>query len=112
VSARKFSNLMPFGCWWFLNNSSLVTRITRMRLEMLAATFVAQHSDARVLEQLGYKWREARRAVGEALAEVLEPVSAASREIRSGGLADTADRLLRGNFESFCHDHEPVSAVS
>ena len=22
VAARKFSNLMPFGCWWFLNNPS------------------------------------------------------------------------------------------
>jgi len=20
VAARKFGNLMPFGCWWFLNN--------------------------------------------------------------------------------------------
>src|SRR5262245_22811685 len=24
VVARKFSNLMPFGCWWFLNNPSIV----------------------------------------------------------------------------------------
>src|SRR5207249_1845357 len=26
VYARKFSNLMPFGCWWFLNNPSIVKR--------------------------------------------------------------------------------------
>ena len=24
VAARKFANLMPFGCWWFLNNPSIV----------------------------------------------------------------------------------------
>ena len=29
VYARKFSNLMPFGCWWFLNNPSIVEEITR-----------------------------------------------------------------------------------
>ena len=29
VAARKFSNLMPFGCWWFLNNPSIVSEITR-----------------------------------------------------------------------------------
>src|SRR5206468_3570348 len=23
VAARKFGNLMPFGCWWFVNNPSL-----------------------------------------------------------------------------------------
>jgi hypothetical protein len=26
---------MPFGCWWFLNNPSLVEEITRERIEML-----------------------------------------------------------------------------
>jgi hypothetical protein len=29
VYARKFSNLMPFGCWWFMNNPSIVEEITR-----------------------------------------------------------------------------------
>ncbi|MBV9926765.1 MAG: glucuronate isomerase, partial [Acidobacteria bacterium] len=54
VSARKFSNLMPFGCWWFLNNPSIIKEITAERLELLGASFVAQHSDARILEQLIY----------------------------------------------------------
>ena len=26
--ARKFANLMPFGCWWFLNNPSIIAEIT------------------------------------------------------------------------------------
>src|SRR5438552_7922824 len=55
VSARKFDNLMPFGCWWFLNNPSIVSEITRERLELLGSSFIPQHSDARVLEQLIYK---------------------------------------------------------
>src|SRR5207248_4150352 len=55
VSARKFNNLMPFGCWWFLNNPSIVSEITRERLELLGSSFIPQHSDASVLEQLIYK---------------------------------------------------------
>jgi hypothetical protein len=31
VAARKFRNLLVFGCWWFLNNPSLVEEVTRMR---------------------------------------------------------------------------------
>ena len=64
VYARKFANLMPFGCWWFLNNPSIVEEITRERLEMLGATFIPQHSDARVLEQVIYKWRNTRADPG------------------------------------------------
>ena len=26
VYTRKFANLMPFGCWWFLNNPSIVRK--------------------------------------------------------------------------------------
>ncbi len=58
VYARKFANLMPFGCWWFLNNPSIVEEITRERIEMLGMSFIPQHSDARVLEQLIYKWKQ------------------------------------------------------
>lgn len=44
VYARKFSNLMPFGCWWFMNNPSIVQEITRERIEMLGTSFIPQHS--------------------------------------------------------------------
>ena len=65
--ARKFANVLPFGCWWFMNNPSLVEETTLMRLEMLGPTFVPQHSDARVLDQLIYKWRHSRRSIANAL---------------------------------------------
>ncbi|HEV2761511.1 MAG TPA: hypothetical protein VGV38_00855 [Pyrinomonadaceae bacterium] len=55
VVARKFSNLLPFGCWWFLNNPSIIEEITEERIELLGTSFIAQHSDARVLDQLIYK---------------------------------------------------------
>ncbi len=67
VAARKFPNLMPFGCWWFLNNPSIIDEITRERLELLGLSLVAQHSDCRVLDQLVYKWEHSRRSISEVL---------------------------------------------
>ena len=63
VLARKFSNLMVFGCWWFLNDPSIIEEMTRERFELLGLSFVPQHSDARVLDQLIYKWAHFRKVL-------------------------------------------------
>ena len=67
VVARKFSNLMIFGCWWFLNTPSLIEEITTIRFELLGTSFIPQHSDARVLEQLIYKWSHSRQIIAKVL---------------------------------------------
>lgn len=69
VAARKFRNLMAFGCWWFLNNPSLIEEITRMRLELLGLSVIPQHSDARVLDQVVYKWAHSRDIIADVLAD-------------------------------------------
>ena len=76
VAARKFSNLMPFGCWWFLNNPSIVSEITRERLELLGTSFIPQHSDARVLEQLIYKWQHSRDVIAAGIMRELRTTAA------------------------------------
>ncbi len=68
IAARKFCNILPFGCWWFLNNPSLIREITAMRFETLGLSFIPQHSDSRVLDQLIYKWSHSRRIIGDVLA--------------------------------------------
>jgi len=68
VVARKFANLCVFGCWWFVNTPSIVAEITAERAELLGLSFVPQHSDARVLDQLVYKWAHARKVTGDVLA--------------------------------------------
>ncbi len=100
VCARKFGNLMPFGCWWFLNNSSIVGAMTRQRLEMLGTSFIPQHSDARVLEQLIYKWRDARRLIGCALTDSYQRLQSAGRTVAAGQVEDDVCRLMRGNFQA------------
>jgi hypothetical protein len=101
VYARKFANLMPFGCWWFLNNPSIVEEMTRERLEMLGTSFVPQHSDARVLEQVIYKWRNTRRTMGPILANTYSLMSEDGRPVTREDIVRDITRLFRGNFESF-----------
>jgi hypothetical protein len=36
---------MIFGCWWWLNNPSLIVEIKRMRCELLGTIFIPHHSD-------------------------------------------------------------------
>jgi hypothetical protein len=105
VYARKFSNLMPFGCWWFLNNPSIVEEITRERLEMLGASFIPQHSDARVLEQVIYKWRNTRRTLAPILANSYRLLAEDGRPVTRADIRRDITRLFRGNFESFCGGH-------
>jgi hypothetical protein len=101
VAARKFSNLMPFGCWWFLNNPSIVAEITTERLELLGTSFIPQHSDARVLEQLIYKWRHARRVIAECLFNSYEQLMLAGRPVSRDDIERDVRRLFSRNFEEW-----------
>ncbi len=97
VMARKFPNLTPFGCWWFLNNPSLVDEITRMRLELLGLSFIPQHSDARVLDQLIYKWEHTRKAVARVLAEKYADLEEAGRPVGEDEVKRDCDELFSLN---------------
>jgi hypothetical protein len=101
VYARKFNNLMPFGCWWFLNNPSIVEEITRERIEMLGTSFIPQHSDARVLEQVIYKWHNTRRTLAPILAKAYQLLLADGAEITRQKIQRDVNRLFRSNFEKF-----------
>ena len=101
VAARKFGNLMPFGCWWFLNNPSIIDEITRERIELLGTRFIPQHSDARVLDQLLYKWRHSRRVLAGALADAYADLLADGRAVTRAEIERDAARLLAGNFRDW-----------
>jgi len=98
VYARKFGNLLPFGCWWFLNNPSIVEEITRERIEMLGLSFIPQHSDARVLEQVIYKWRNTRRTIAGILAAHYRLMSEDGRGVTRRDIQLGVTRLFRSNF--------------
>jgi hypothetical protein len=97
VLARKFGNLMIFGCWWWLNNPSLVEEITRMRVELLGTSFIPQHSDARVLEQLAYKWDHSRTIIGRVLADKYDDLAAAGWVASEAEIRRDVKLMLDGN---------------
>jgi len=101
VYARKFRNLLPFGCWWFLNNPSIVEEITRERLEMLGVSFIPQHSDARVFEQIIYKWRNTRRTLTPILANSYARLHDDGRQVTRQTIERDVNLLFRGNFDRF-----------
>jgi hypothetical protein len=101
VTARKFPNLLPFGCWWFLNDPSLILEITRMRVELLGFSFVPQHSDARVLDQLIYKWAHSRSVIGTVLKEKYGELTATGWALTEADVRRDVRKLFMGNLEAF-----------
>lgn len=101
VAARKFANILPFGCWWFMNNPLLVEETTQMRLEMLGTTFVPQHSDARVLDQLLYKWPHARLAIEQALVKRYGALESAGRAVDGRDIERDVKLLMSDNAKAW-----------
>ncbi len=101
VVARKFRNLMIFGCWWFLNNPSLIEEMTRMRLELLGLSVVPQHSDARVLEQVIYKWDHSRSIIASVLADKYADLVRTGWTLKEDEIRRDVSRLFGNNFWEF-----------
>jgi len=105
VLARKFRNLHVFGCWWFTNVPGLIEEITRMRIELIGLSVTPQHSDARVLDQIIYKWRHSRQIIGRVLAEKYVDLSRTGWIVNEEEIQRDVQSLLGGSFERFCR-HE------
>ncbi|HLZ50191.1 MAG TPA: hypothetical protein VKP61_05560 [Candidatus Acidoferrum sp.] len=111
VYARKFNNLMPFGCWWFMNNPSIVEEITRERIEMLGTSFIPQHSDARVLEQVIYKWHNTRRTMSHIFSNSYRLLTEDGRSVTRNDIQKDICRLFRSNAEAWTGMRTPTSAA-
>ena len=102
VLARKFGHLHVEGCWWFCNNPSIIDEMTRTRLELLGTAFTAQHSDARVLDQLIYKWSHGRAVIADVLADKYRDLFAAGWRPTEDEIRRDVRAILGGSFEEFC----------
>ncbi len=102
VLARKFRNLHLFGCWWFSNVPYAAEAITRMRLEMLGFDFTCQHSDARVLDQLIYKWDHYRAILARVLTEKYGELIETGWEPSMQEMQRDVRTLMGGAFQRFC----------
>ncbi len=102
VLSRKFRNLHLFGCWWFTNVPSLIEEITRLRLELLGLSFTPQHSDARVLDQVIYKWRHTREVLARVLVEEYSALARTGWQVKPEEIERDVKDLFGGAFERFC----------
>jgi hypothetical protein len=102
VLARKFPNLHIFGCWWFTNVPHVIDEITRLRFELVGLSLTPQHSDARVLDQLIYKWSHSREVIAKILTEKYDDLSRTGWEVSDQEIQRDVSSLFGGAFESFC----------
>jgi rhodanese-related sulfurtransferase len=101
VLTNKFPNIHLYGCWWYINNPSMIKSTTTMRLEMLGLNFTAQHSDCRVLEQLIYKWGHSRYVICDAFCEQVKKIVASGVGYNRKELRRDVKLLFGGSYELF-----------
>ncbi|HAV63220.1 MAG TPA: glucuronate isomerase [Verrucomicrobiales bacterium] len=102
VLARKFRNLHIFGCWWFTNTPSIISDMTRMRLELLGLSVTPQHSDARVLDQIIYKWQHSKSVIAEVLGDKYVDLLRSGWECGEAEIRRDVEGLFGGEFARFC----------
>src|SRR5204863_6677948 len=102
VMARKFRNLHLFGCWWFTNVPYLIEELTRMRLELIGLSVTPQHSDARVLDQIIYKWQHSRKIIAQVLVDKYADIAQTGWRVSRAEVERDVKDLFGGAFERFC----------
>jgi hypothetical protein len=102
ILARKFRNLHIFGCWWFTNVPALIDEITRLRLELVGLSMTPQHSDARVLDQIIYKWNHSKLIIATVLTEKYCDIAETGWSVTDDEIKRDVRDLFGGAFETFC----------
>jgi hypothetical protein len=102
VLARKFRNLHIFGCWWFTNVPEIINEMTRMRIELIGLSVTPQHSDARVLDQIIYKWQHSRRIIASVLVDKYADLARTGWHFTRAEVERDVQDLFGGAFDRFC----------
>ena len=72
-----------------------------MRIEMLGTAFTAQHSDARVLDQLAYKWPHSRAVIADVLKDELAKLCSSGWNPSRAEIRRDVGRLFGASYEEF-----------
>ncbi|HPU43496.1 MAG TPA: glucuronate isomerase, partial [Dictyoglomaceae bacterium] len=64
-------------------------------------SFIPQHSDARVLDQLVYKWKHAKRVISDVLIEKYDELLKTGWVLKPEEIERDIYNLFRGNFIAF-----------
>ncbi len=75
--------------------------MTRMRIEILGTAFTAQHSDARILDQIIYKWKHSRRIISDVLTEQYGNLIAAGWKVTRSEIQQDVSRYMGQAYTEF-----------
>lgn len=101
IVARKYGNMRLFGCWWFTNVPFLIEEIVRMRMELVGLNFIPQHSDARIIDQLLYKWFHFKTILKKVLLDKYGDVVETGWTVSKQDIQRDIEGLLKRNFLDF-----------
>ena len=101
VLSRKHPNLRIFGFWWFMNQPTIIKQVLKMRIDMLGFSFIPQHSDARVTDQLIYKWSHFKKILYPILLEYYQNLLYKNFPLSEDILQRDINKLLFGNAKNF-----------
>ena len=74
-------------------------------LKLLGLSVIPQHSDARILDQLLYKWKHSRRIIADVLVEKYQTLLDVGWTITASEIERDVNNLFGGNFEHFLNRH-------
>lgn len=86
VIGRKFQNIKIVGFWWFNNNESVIENVLKQRFELLGDNFILQHSDARIIDQLVYKWLDFKSTYIKVMVEKYHKLLSLGYKIKASDL--------------------------
>ena len=75
--------------------------MTTMRIEMLGTSCTLQHSDARVLDQLLYKWPHSRAVIASVLVEEYRKLANSGWSPTRSEIRRDVERLFGKSYEEF-----------
>lgn len=85
-----------------MNVPTLIDETTRLRLEMIGLSVTPQHSDARVLDQIIYKWQHSKKIIGNVLTDKYSDLADTGWRISRDEMQRDVTALFGGAFEEFC----------
>ena len=90
-----------FGFWWFNNQPRIVENLLEMRFDLLGDNFIPQHSDARITDQLIYKWSHFKEILHKVLSDYYIKLSERNFEVTESLIKRDISNLLKNNVKKF-----------
>ena len=84
-----------------MNQPSLIKLILNLRIELLGLNFIPQHSDARVTDQLIYKWIHFKTLLSNVLFNHYNNIQIKNFKISENQISDDVSKLLYNNSQNF-----------